>query len=106
MFLNIFQKPGVITYKSKIVAYLALILLGYLLFQKYSEYRNKPAYLKQADIFSSTSDNVETKYTIKIDENKRYKDYNFLEKWIYYFIKDDLPKSTRNKIGSSESTKK
>lgn len=104
--LNIFAKWAMITYKSKIVSYAALILLVYLLFQKYTEYKNKPKYLSQANAFEDISSNTKTKYTIKIDEKKKYEDYNLLEKGIYYFIKDDLPKSARNSIESSKPTEK
>ena len=95
-----------ITYDSKIVTYLALIFLGYLLFQKYTEHKNKPAYIKQTSAFEALTNSRDTKYTLKIDEDKKYKDYNLLEKGIYYFIKDDLPKSTRDIIESSKSTEK
>ena len=33
-----------ITYKSKIITYLAWILIAYLILQKYTEYKNKPKY--------------------------------------------------------------
>ena len=95
-----------ITYESKIVTYLALVLVGYLLFQKYTEYKSKPLYVKQTSAFEAVSDNIKTKYTIKIDENKKYEDYSLLEKGIYYFIKDALPQFTRNKIELPDSTEK
>ena len=97
---------GMITYESKMVTYLALVFIGYLLFQKYTEYKAKPVYIKQTSVFEAVSNNIETKYTIKIDENKKYKDYSLLEKGIYYFIKDALPQFARNKIESSKPTEK
>ena len=65
-----------ITYKSKIITYLAWILIAYLLLQKYTEYKNKPKYIEQDEMPKTRSDDGRTKYTIKIDADKKYDDFS------------------------------
>ena len=91
-----------ITYKSKIITYLAWLLIGYLIFQKYTEYKNKPKISVNNEMSQLKSDNSKTMYTIKIDENKNYEQFTLMEKLAYKFIKNDIPESLREKIESSK----
>jgi hypothetical protein len=95
-----------ITYNSKIITYMAFALLGYLFFQKYSEYKSQPSYLKQGDDITNSLNNFKPKYKMEIDHNKKYADYTLLEKFAYRFVKDDLPQGMRQQIESSPHTKK
>ena len=49
-----------ITYKSKIITYLAWILIAYLILQKYTEYKNKPKYMEQEEMPKTRSDDGRT----------------------------------------------
>ena len=91
-----------ITYKSKIITYLAWVLVAYLILQKYTEYKNKPKYIEQEEMPKIRSDDGKTKYTIKIDEDKKYDDFILVEKFAYKIIKKDLPNSVRKEIESSK----
>ena len=91
-----------ITYKSKIITYLAWILIAYLLLQKYTEYKNKQKYIEQDEMPKTRSDDGRTKYTIKIDADKKYDDFSLVEKFAYKIIKNDLPNSVRKEIESSK----
>lgn len=91
-----------ITYKSKIITYLAWVLVAYLILQKYTEYKNKPKYIEQEEMPKIGSDDGKTKYTIKIDEDKKYDDFSLVEKFAYKIIKKDLPNSVRKEIESSK----
>ena len=91
-----------ITYKSKIITCLAWILIAYLIWQKYTEYKNKPKYIEQEEMPKTRSDDGRTKYTIKIDEDKKYDDFSLVEKFAYKIIKNDLPNSVRKEIESSK----
>jgi hypothetical protein len=94
-----------ITYKSKIITYLSWALIAYLLLQKYTEYKNKPKYIEQEEMPKVRSDDGRTKYTIKIDEDKKYNDFSIVEKFAYKIIKNDLPHSVRKEIESTNSQK-
>ena len=91
-----------ITYKSKIITYLAWILIAYLILQKYTEYKNKPKYMEQEEMPKTRSDDGRTKYTIKIEEGKKYDDFSLTEKFVYKIIKNDLPNSVRKEIEFSK----
>lgn len=91
-----------ITYKSKIITYLAWALIGYLIFQKYTEYKNKPKISVDNEMPQLKSDDRKTMYTIKIGENKNYEQFTLMEKFAYKFIKNDIPESIRKKIESSK----
>jgi len=66
------------------------------------EYKDKPKYMKQEEMPKIRSDDGKTKYTIKIDEDKKYDDFSLVEKFAYKIIKKDLPNSVRKKIESSK----
>ena len=92
-----------ITYKSKVITYLAWALIGYLIFQKYTEYKSKPKLSIDNEIPNRKFDDTKTMYTIKIDENKKYEQFNIIEKFVYKFIKSDIPEPLRKKVESSKS---
>ncbi len=91
-----------ITYKSKIITYLAWLLIGYLIFQKYTEYKNKPKIPVNNEMSKLKSDNSKTMYTIKIDEHKNYEQFTLMEKFAYKLIKNYIPEPLRKKIESSK----
>ena len=91
-----------ITYKSRVITYLAWALIGYLIFQRYTEYKNKPQVYIDTEMPTLKSDNRKTMYTIKIDENKKYEQFSLIEKFIYKLIKNDIPEPLRKKIESSK----
>jgi hypothetical protein len=80
------------------VTYLALILLGYLFYQRYTEYKSRAIYVNEYDASNRISSDTATKYTIKINPDTKYEDYTLLQKFAYYFVKDKLPASERNRI--------
>jgi hypothetical protein len=95
-----------ITYNSRVITYLAFALLGYFAFQKYSEYKAEPKYLKQKGAVVNSLGGAKPKYTMKIDPAKKYEDYSLVEKFAYRFVKEDLPQELRKQIESPTTTKK
>ncbi len=85
-----------ITYNSKIIKYLALVLFGFLIYQKYQE--NKAARVDNKFAVNNILGSEDAKYKIKIDGTKKYENFSLVEKFAYNSTKDKLPQYIRNKI--------
>ena len=93
-----------ITYNSKIVRYSAILLIFYVIWQSYE--KNKTPFRKHhVESMQFLNSAQDSKHTIEIDDNKKYKDFTILEKFVYYFAKKDLPTNVRKNIEQTPPAK-
>jgi hypothetical protein len=79
-----------LTFNSKIVSIGALCLLCYVVYQRYqdSKWSSNNQYPKEI----TAAHPLPSKYTVVVPKDKKYQDYNTLEKLLYYFHTTDAPK--------------
>ncbi|MFQ3307213.1 MAG: hypothetical protein ACI8ZF_000457 [Candidatus Midichloriaceae bacterium] len=92
-------------YRSKLVKYASILLILFFVYKKYSENKNSPRINKIDHQSLSSTPNPDSKYTIKIDENKKYDEYSAVEKLVYNSVKEKLPPSVRDKVEKQDYKK-
>ena len=80
-----------ITFHSRTTTILAIFLIIYLF---YSKYKNSvhidPAFKSDLQEISDRKSAENALYKIKVPQDKKYSDYNPLEKFIYFFSKTNM----------------
>ena len=80
-----------ITFNSKITSIIAILLTMYLIYnQRNDSAEIDPAFKSDAKELLDKQNAKNAMYSIVIPEDKKYDDYNPLEKFIYYFSKKQI----------------